>query len=554
VTLDRAWWKEAVVYQVYPQSFQDTDGDGIGDIAGIRERVGYLDELGVDVVWCNPLYESPHVDDGYDISDYRSVREAYGTMADLEGLLADLHDRDIGLVMDLVVNHTSDEHEWFRRSRDPDSGYHDYYHWVEGEPDEPPSNWTSGFGGSAWSYDEAVGKWYLHLFHERQPDLNWRNPAVREAVFDMMNWWFETGIDGFRMDVINLISKPEGYPDGDPNTDWVGIEQFAEGPNVHGYLREMDREVLAGRDAFTIGETVGVDVPEADRYADDGLDTVFHFDHVTLDFDEEVGWWAVRDWELPELKEIWSRWQTGPERAWPSAYLGNHDWPRTVSRWGDEAYRYGSATALGTLVLASRGTPFVFQGEEIGMTNFPFESLDQLRDADATTRIEEAVEAGDVEGFDEVRELVRYRARDNARTPMQWDGTVNAGFTDAGVEPWIAVTPNHDEVNVAADRAREASVFEHFRRLIELRDEYDALVYGTYEDLLPDHGAVWLFAREHEARFVVALNLSTTSERVEPPVEAGVDGATPVAWNRAEPTTASPLSLAPYEARVYRTD
>jgi glycosidase len=552
---DRTWWKEAVVYQLYPQSFDDSDGDGVGDIAGIRERVGHLDDLGVDVVWCNPLYASPHVDDGYDISDYREIREEYGTMAEFEGLLADLHERDMKLVMDLVVNHTSDEHEWFERSKDPESEYHDYYHWVEAPPDDPPSNWTSGFGGSAWAWDEAVGKWYLHLFHERQPDLNWENPTVRAEVFDMMNWWLDKGIDGFRMDVINLISKPEGYPDGDPEEGWVGIEQFAEGPRVHEYLYEMSERVFADRDVFTIGETIGVDVAEADRYAEDGLDTVFHFDHVTLDFDEEDGWWSVRDWALPELKDIWGRWQTHPRKAWPSAYLGNHDWPRTVSRWGDEEYRYESATALGTLVLASRGTPFVYQGEEIGMTNYPFDSMDELRDADATNRIREAVEAGDIEGFEEVRDLVRYRSRDNARTPMQWDASEGAGFTDG--EPWIGVNPNHEWLNVAADRAAEASVFEHFRRLIELRHAHDALVYGEYDDLLPDHGQAWLFTRTlGDERFLIALNLSGKETTVEVPERGRLEGGEAVVWNYGGVPDGfdASLDLRPYEARVYRAD
>jgi len=554
-TDERAWWKEAVVYQVYPQSFADADGDGVGDIDGIRDHLDHLDDLGVDVVWCNPLYASPHVDDGYDIADYRAIREEYGTMADFEALLTDLHDRGIRLVMDLVVNHTSDQHEWFQRSRDPRSEYHDYYHWVDGDPDEPPSNWTSGFGGSAWTYDEAVGKWYLHLFDETQPDLNWENPAVRDEVFDMMTWWLEKGIDGFRMDVVNLISKPAGYPDGDPEAGWVGVEQFAEGPAVHEYLSEMDERVLSNYDVLTIGETIDVDVAEADRYAADGLDTVFHFDHVTLDFDEEAGWWAVRDWTLPELKRIWDRWQTEPERAWPSVYLGNHDWPRVVSRWGDEAFRYESATALATLVLASRGIPFVYQGDEIGMTNYPFDSVDELRDADATNRIEDALESGEIASFDEIQDLVRYRSRDNARTPMQWDDSPSAGFTDSDVEPWIGVNPNYHEVNVAADRARERSVFRYVRRLIDLRHERDALVYGEYTDLRPDHGSAWLFRRDGtDASLGVALNLSV--EPVEMDASDGFDGAKTLLCNYADRPDSGwvggdgRLDLRPYEARL----
>jgi oligo-1,6-glucosidase/alpha-glucosidase len=380
---------------------------------------------------------------------------------------------------------------------------------------------------------------------------------VRDEVFDMMNWWLERGIDGFRMDVINLISKPDGYPDGDPDSGWVGVEHFAEGPRVHEFLSTMDERVLSQHDGiFTIGETIGVDVPEADRYAADGLDTVFHFDHVTLDFDEFEGWWRVRDWSLPELKDIWGRWQTHPEEAWPSAYLGNHDWPRTVSRWGDDdEYRYESATALGTLVLTSRGTPFVFQGDELGMTNYPFESVDELRDADATNRIEEAIEAGDIEGFDEVRDLVRYRSRDNARTPMQWDGSENAGFTDG--EPWINVNPNYEWLNAAADRKAEASIFEHFQRLVDLRHDHDTLVYGEYDDLLPHDDRVWAYLRTRDGDgFLVVLNLSTEETTVELPARARFERSELVVDNYVTATNpedlARPLTLRPYEARVYR--
>jgi glycosidase len=553
--LDRAWWKEAVVYQVYPRSFADSDGDGDGDLRGILDRVDYLADLGVDVVWLNPVYESPQVDGGYDISDYRAIDDAYGSMADWDALRDAVHDRGMRLVMDLVVNHTSDEHEWFERSRDPDSPYHDWYHWVEGSGDEPPSNWTSGFGGSAWTYDEEVGKWYLHLFDERQPDLNWRNPDVREAVFDMMNWWFDRGIDGFRMDVINLISKPEGYPDGDPDEGWVGVEQFTEGPHIHEYLREMDERVLSNHDAMAVGECIGVDPGEADRYADDGLEMAINFDHVTLDFDEEEGWWKVREFPLTDLKEAFGRWQTEPERAWPAVYLGNHDWPRIVSRFGDDGeFREESAKLLATLVLTLRGTSFVFQGDEIGMTNYPWDSLDEIRDADATNRVREAVADGDIEGFEEVRELVRYRCRDNARTPMQWDDSPDGGFTDPDAEPWLPVNPNSDEVNVAAARADPDSVWHHYRALIDLRHGHDVLVYGDYEPVLPDHESVWAHERTlGEDRAFVALNWSAEPTSVRLPRRIQSDEAACPVSNYPDATDGIPerLDLDPYEARVY---
>jgi glycosidase len=553
--LDREWWKESVVYQVYPRSFADSDGDGVGDLRGILDRLDYIADLGVDVVWLNPAYASPQVDAGYDISDYRAIHDEYGTMADWKALRDGLHERDVRLVMDLVVNHTSDEHEWFERSRDPDSPYHDWYHWAEGEPDEPPNNWTSGFGGSAWTYDGAVGKWYLHLFDEKQPDLNWRNPDVREAVFDTMNWWFDRGIDGFRMDVINLISKPEGYPDGDPDEDWVGIEHFTEGPRIHEYLREMDERVLAGRDAFAVGECIAVDPGEADRYAEHGLEMAINFDHVTLDFDEEAGWWEVREFPLAELKEAFGRWQTEPERAWPAVYLGNHDQPRMVSRFGDDGvYREEGAKLLATLLLTLRGTPFVFQGDEVGMTNYPWESLEELEDADAVNRVREAVAAGDVEGFEEVRELVRSRCRDNARTPMQWDDSANAGFTDPEADPWLPVNPNSREVNVAAARSTSDSIWHYYRELIALRHEHDVLVHGDYEPVLPDHESVWAYERTlGDDRAFVALNWSPEPTSVRLPRGTRSDRATSVASNYPDRTGGVPerLDLEPYEARVW---
>jgi oligo-1,6-glucosidase/alpha-glucosidase len=368
---EHTWWKEAVVYQIYPRSFNDTDGDGLGDIPGIIEKIGHLDDLGVDAVWLSPVYESPQYDNGYDVADYRSIHSEFGTMDDFDRMLERLHDRDIRLVMDMIPNHTSSEHEWFQRSRSEPAGkYGDYYVWREGDPDQPPNNWESAFGGSAWTYDEERGAWYLHLFDVHQPDLNWRNSAVREEIYDMMNWWLGKGIDGFRLDVVNLLSKAEGLPDGDPDGEWVGSEFFVDGPRIHEYLGQMHDEVFAGTDAVTVGEMPQLDIETARKYVGDGpLDLVFPFEHMDLDFGE-AGRWDIGSWELPDLKSILDGWQHGLEGCgWNTVFFENHDQPRSVSRFGDDGeYHYESATALATVVLTLRGTPFVYQGQEIGMT------------------------------------------------------------------------------------------------------------------------------------------------------------------------------------------
>ncbi len=587
-TEERTWWKEAVVYQIYPQSFNDSNGDGVGDIPGIIERLDHLERLGVDVVWLNPVYESPHHDDGYDVSDYRAIRDEYGTMADWDRLLDELHARDMRLVMDLVVNHTSHEHEWFVASRtEPEGEYSDYYVWKDGTPAKnatdspgpadraPPNNWTAAFGGPAWEWDEGRQQYYLHLFLREQPDLDWENPDVREAVFDMMNWWFERGIDGFRMDVINLLSKPQSFPDGDPDEEWVGIEHFSKGPRLREYLDAVAEHTLEGRDVMTVGEMAAVDLADAREYvgADSPLDMVFHFDHMSLDYGDD-GWWDVVDWALTDLKQVVARWQTELADGWNAVYLGNHDQPRIVSRFGDDGeYRYESATLLATFLLTLRGTPFVFQGDEIGMTNHPWESLAEQEDAQTIGRVREALRAGEIDDFDEVRDLVRYRSRDNARTPMQWDASEGAGFTTG--DPWLPINPNYEDINVAADRANERSeradraigdgqserhagratdrsIFDHYRRLIDLRSAEDTLVYGAFDLLLSDHDAVFAYTRrlEHE-ELVVVLNWDDEARTVDVPTVNG--DADPLVGNYVDtPDPAGNLSLRPYEAIVFR--
>ena len=551
---DREWWKESVVYQVYPRSFNDSDGDGVGDLPGLAAKLDYIDALGVDVVWLNPVYESPNADNGYDISDYRAIMDEFGSMADWEAVLEGLHDRGMGLVMDLAVNHTSDEHEWFRRSRDPDSPYHDWYHWVEGDPDEPPNDWESFFGGPAWSYDEAVGKWYLHLFDEKQPDLNWRTPEVRDAVCEMVAWWLEKGIDGFRMDVINLLSKPEDYPDGEREDVVVhGADRFVNGPRLEEYLAELF-EVLEGYDVMTVGEMVDLDVEEATDFVGPegaGMSMAFNFDHMRLDQGPE-GRWDRREWTLAEFREVIGEWQEGLHgRGWNSLFLGNHDQPRMVSRFGDDGrFREASAKLLATLLFTLEGTPFVYQGDEIGMTNYPWESLEEIEDVDTLRNVRVAREAGRFEDEAEMMALVRHRTRDNARTPMQWSDDPHAGFTDSDADPWLPVNPNYPEVNVEAARADPDSVWHHYRTLIDLRDEYDALVYGEYADLEVGHERVWAYERTlGEERVVVVLAFA------EEPVEVDPDAVgLPREGERLlgnYPANGDPGTLRPYEARVY---
>ncbi len=563
-TLDRRWWKEAVVYQIYPRSFDDSDGDGVGDLPGITGRVDYLDALGVDVVWLCPVYESPQADNGYDISDYRSIDPEFGTMDDWEALLEALHARDMRLLMDLVVNHTSDEHEWFQRSRRREDGYEDYYYWHDGDEDEhgdpvPPNNWGSFMGGSAWTYDETRGQWYLHLFDEKQPDLDWRNPDVRDEVASLVEWWLEKGIDGFRLDAINLISKPEGLPDSSGDLRPTGFELFSNGPHVHEYLRELYDRTFSNYDVMTVGEMGETTVEVAGEYLGedgDGLDMVFHFEHMDVDVGPRGRWdpegWG--EWSLPEFKRIVSRWQTELD-GWNAQYLGNHDQPRIVSRFGDDGrYRVESAKLLATFLLTSRGTPFVYQGEEIGMTNAEFERLDDLDDPMMIGAVEDALAAGEADSADELRGFWNYHSRDHARTPMQWSDDEHAGFT-AG-EPWFDVNENYTEINVEAARADETSVWHHYRRLVDLRHDEDVLVYGEYDLLLPDDEQVYAYTRTlDDERMLVVLNWSDDPAPVDLRGVAGLDLAdVSVRLSNYDDTVPVPRErrFRPYEAVVYQ--
>jgi len=459
------------------------------------------------------------------------------------------------LIMDLVVNHTSDEHEWFERSREGDERYDDYYHWAEGaKDDEPPNNWDSFFGGSAWSYDDERGEYYLHLFDEKQPDLNWRNEDVREDVYEMMNWWLDRGIDGFRMDVINLISKTEGLPDGDPDDEVTGAEHFVDGPRLDEYITELYERTLEGRDVMTVGEMIGgVGAEEAAEYVgEDGLSMIIHFEHVHADVGPG-GKWDVVDLDLAELKTVITDWQEKlAGDGWNCLYLSNHDQPRAVSRFGDDGeYRRESAKMLATFLFTLQGTPFVFQGQEIGMTNADWER-EEIRDVEAENFVESRLESGEYDDYEDVRPLVEARSRDNARTPMQWTGGENAGFSTG--EPWIKVNGNYEDVNVEAARADEDSIWHFYRELIDLREERDIFVYGDYELLLPDHAEVFAYRRTlGDEELLVVCNFFEGEPELDLAELAGDRKAELLVGNYDvdEHDLAEPIRLRPYEARVY---
>jgi oligo-1,6-glucosidase len=553
-----SWWKEATIYQIYPRSFNDSNGDGVGDIPGIVKKLDYLDELGIDAVWLSPVYGSPDVDNGYDVSNYREIAEEYGTMADFDRLLDRLHNRGIKLIMDLVINHTSDEHEWFVDARQSiESEYREYYFWRPGNDDMPPNNWRSLWGGSAWTHDEATGEHYLHLFHEKQADLDWDNPDVREDLFNIANWWLDKGIDGFRLDSINLISKPDGLPDADLKEGLTGLNVVANGPQVAEHLQEFCRRTTGKHDAVTIGEMPELSVEEARRYVgddDENLSMLLNFEHVELDRGTGARW-AARDWTLPELKEVVNRWQRGLEgEGWQGIYFNNHDQPRAVSRLGDdETYRRESATMLATMIFTLRGTPLLYQGEEIGMTNPRFESFDEIRDIATIRSVEHAVETSAISDFEEVKDLINARTRDNARTPMQWSDASNGGFTNG--DPWIKVNDDYKDVNVTSERDHPNSIWAHYRDLIALRDQHSVLVYGKFRLLLPDHPQIFSYLRTlDDERILVVLNFSTETATFRVPDAVEYEESEVLSHNgvRDDPSSLAGTDLEPYEAGIYR--
>ena len=557
--MKQAWWKESVVYQIYPRSFCDSNGDGIGDLRGILSKLDYLKELGINVIWMSPVYKSPNDDNGYDISDYQDIMDEFGTMEDFDNLLAAAHQRGIRIVMDLVVNHTSDEHKWFVESRSSrDNPKRDFYIWREAKDGHEPNNWGSAFSGSAWQWDETTQMYYLHCFSKKQPDLNWDNPKVRDAVFDMMTWWCEKGIDGFRMDVISMISKPEGLPDmpvgeGQLYGDTMAPGGTCNGPHVHEYLQEMNRRVLSHYDLMTVGECAGVDIPNAKRYANcDGseLSMVFQFEHVGLD-SGSANKWCTDKISLPALKENLSKWQYELNGvAWNSLFFCNHDQPRIVSRLGDNSPK--SAKCIATVLHMMQGTPYVYQGEELGMTNCPFGSIDNYRDIESINAYHELTESG-LRQPEELLECIAYKSRDNARTPMQWDDSANAGFTTG--KPWIMVNPNYTAINAKAELADPDSVFHYYQKLIGLRRQSkwkNEIIYGDYQLLAPEDTEVFSYLRRRgNATILVVCNLSPNNRDFVVPDGIMWDETELLISNDGAPELTKTLHLTAWQAAVW---
>ncbi|WP_272952302.1 glycoside hydrolase family 13 protein [Bacillus mycoides] len=556
--MNKQWWKESVVYQIYPRSFMDSNSDGIGDLRGIISKLDYLQNLGIDVIWLSPVYESPNDDNGYDISNYRKIMDEFGTMKDWDKLLSEMHKRNMKLMMDLVVNHTSDEHNWFVESRkSKDNLYRDYYIWRPAKDGKEPNNWGAAFSGSAWQYDEATDEYYLHLFSKKQPDLNWENEVVRKDVYEMMEFWLEKGIDGFRMDVINFISKTEGLPSVETKEEGYvsGHQYFMNGPNIHTYLHEMNQKVLSKYDIMTVGEMPGVTTEEARLYtAEDRqeLQMVFQFEHMDLD-SGEGGKWDVKPCSLVTLKQNLTKWQKALEQTgWNSLYWNNHDQPRVVSRFGDDTtYRIESAKMLATVLHMMKGTPYIYQGEEIGMTNVHFDSIDEYRDIETLNMYrEKVIELGEDE--EKVMQSIYIKGRDNARTPMQWNANEHAGFT-AG-EPWIGLNPNYKEINVEQALQDQESIFYYYKKLIELRKKHEMIVYGTYDLILEEHPSIFAYVRTwRDEKLLVIANFTSDESVFELPEEIMYGDIELLIHNyNVQDEVIESIALQPYETRVYK--
>lgn len=554
--MNKTWWKESVVYQIYPRSFCDSNGDGIGDLKGIQSKLDYLKELGINVIWMSPVYKSPNDDNGYDISDYQDIMTEFGTMEDFDELLAAAHERGIRIVMDLVVNHTSDEHPWFIESRSSkENPKRDYYIWRDAVDGHEPNNWGSAFSGSAWEWDEKTQMYYLHCFSKKQPDLNWENSKVRDDVFAMMDWWCRKGIDGFRMDVISMISKKDGLPDVPTDGGLYGNCMYGtcNGPHVHEYLQEMNQRVLSKYDLMTVGECAGVTIEEAKKYANaEGteLNMVFQFEHTSLD-SGTMDKWCKKPIPLQELKANLSKWENELEgKAWNSLYFCNHDQPRIVSRLGDDSPL--SAKCIATVLHMMQGTPYVYQGEELGMTNCPFGSIENYRDLESINAYHELTEAG-LRQPEELLECIAYKSRDNARTPMQWNSSKNGGFTEG--TPWIMVNPNYKEINAEQEMADPDSVFHYYQHLIALRRSSswsDIIVYGHYELLAPENPQVFAYTREYEGRkLLVICNLSSEKVSFEIPDSVSWTQADRLIGNYKYQELARKTELRPWEAEVW---
>ena len=546
--MKKTWWKESVIYQIYPRSFKDSNGDGIGDLGGIIEKLDYLAELGVDILWLSPIYQSPNDDNGYDISDYRDIMTEFGNMDDFDRMLAGIHERGMKLMMDLVVNHSSDEHHWFQESRkSKDNPYRDYYIWR----DEKPVSWPSFFGGEAWEYDEVTDSYYLHLFSKKQPDLNWENPKVREEVYSMMRYWLDKGVDGFRMDVIPFISKRLEWPEVDWN-DFPKIveEVYANGPRLHEFLQEMNTQALAPYDITTVGEAPGVPPQLGNLYVGESrkeLDMIFHFGHMFLDWGPG-GKFDIADWDLRDFKGVFNEWYEAlGDEGWVSIFLDNHDFPRLVSRWGnDQQYREESAKLLAILLLSLRGTPSIYQGTEIGMTNVAFPSIDDYRDIETINAWKEAEEKG--ENLQALLKGIHKQGRDNVRTPVHWNDSPNAGFTTAA-EPWIKVNPNYPEINAEAVLQQPNSIFYFYQRLLKMRKTHSTWVYGQYEMIDGNDTRLYAYKRwDDEGCYYFYLNFSDELFSQLPGLDQ--EEMELIVGNYPDQ---QPEHLRPWEARVYRS-
>ena len=547
------WWKEAIVYQVYPRSFKDSNGDGIGDLKGITSKLDYIQGLGVNVIWLSPHFDSPNADNGYDIRDYRKVMSEFGTMSDFDDLLKGIKQRNMKLIIDLVVNHSSDEHQWFVESRkSKDNAYRDYYIWRPAKDGKEPNNWTSFFSGSAWKQDPATGEYYLHLFAEKQPDLNWDNPKVRQEVFNLMRFWLDKGVDGFRMDVIPFISKREGLPDLPADSMTRPQYFYAMGPHLHDYLQEMNSQVLSKYDVMTVGEAFGVTVEQTPTLVDERrneLNMIFNFDAVRLN--RNGNQW--RDWTLPELKAVYTNLdQTSDVHIWNTVFLSNHDNPRVVSAFGDDSpgYRVASAKVLATMLLTLKGTPFIYQGDELGMTNYPFKSITEFDDIEVKNAWKANVLTNKISAEDYIANL-RKTSRDNARTPMQWDASPNGGFTTAP-KAWLAVNPNYKDINAKQELADPNSIYHYFGQMAELRRKTPAFVYGDFKDVDPKNPKIFAYTRTLEKEtYLVVLNFSESAVAYSLP--AGLKAGQLVLSNLGKPNDRGQvLNLKGWEARIYK--
>jgi trehalose-6-phosphate hydrolase len=552
------WWKKAVVYQIYPKSFKDTTGSGVGDLQGIIEKLDYLKELGIDVIWLTPIYKSPQRDNGYDISDYFAIHEEYGTMEDFEQLLEEAHKRGIKIIMDIVVNHTSTEHVWFQKSRQAkDNEYRDFYIWRDGKNGGPPNNWKSKFGGSAWEYDEKTGQYYLHLFDVTQADLNWENEKVRKKVYEMMHFWLKKGVDGFRLDVINLISKDQRFPDDDgsiPPGD--GRKFYTDGPRIHEFMQEMNREVFSKYDMMTVGEMSSTTIDNCIKYTNPErkeLNMTFNFHHLKVDYPNGEKW-ALADFDFQALKKILSTWQVEMHKGggWNALFWCNHDQPRIVSRYGNDGkYHKESAKMLATTIHMMQGTPYIYQGEEIGMTDPKFDKIEDYRDVESLNMYQILKEQGKSE--EEIIEILKRKSRDNSRTPVQWDASKNAGFTTG--TPWINVASNYKEINVENALKDKDSIFYHYQKLIKLRKQYDIITDGDYQLILEDHPQIFAYLRNgNNEKLLVVNNFYGKETTFELPDHINLDGykSQILISNYADsPEEYHRIKLRPYESIVY---